>query len=114
MWHFISPEAAVLMGLALLAVLPFLFLKGVSGMFKSRRGIAFQSPFIELDVKPVSEGDEIRYAYKLDSRYHATVRNKRKHAKLDLEADSIEELRAMIESTFKAWPIVGKKKEGFR
>lgn len=115
MWHFfLSPDAGILMGLVLLVVLPFIFAKGVFGVFKPKQKIVFETPFLELDVKPVSEGDEISYAYKLDSRYHALVCNKRKHAKLDLEADSEEELRKKIESTFKAWSIVGKKKERFR
>ena len=69
------------------------------------------APFLKLDVKPVSEGDTISYAFLSEGRYFAHIENKRKHAKLDLEADSLEELKEMVESTFQAWAITGKKKD---
>lgn len=68
-------------------------------------------PYIELGVEPVSEGDEVRFAYKIENRYLANVRNKKKHAELDLEADSEEKLRRKVQETFKAWSQGGKKRE---
>ena len=83
-------------------------------MKNRRRGkvkVVIDGPYIELGVKPVSEGDEVRYAYKIDNRFVANVRNKKKHAELDLEADSEEELRSKVLETFKAWSQGGKKRE---
>lgn len=70
------------------------------------------SPFLDLDVKPVSEGDEVWMAREEEGRYKATVRNKRKKTCLDLEADSKEELECKVQDTFRAWAITGKKKPG--
>jgi len=47
-----------------------------------------------------------------DGRYTAHIENKRKKAKLDIEADSQEELTQKVADTFRAWAITGKKKPG--
>lgn len=76
-------------------------------------GATAASPFIELDVKPVSEGDEVRYAYHTaDDKYIALVENRLKKARLDIEAGSEEELRSKVADTFRAWAVVGRKKPG--
>lgn len=77
---------------------------------KTSKSYMIDSPFLKLDVEPVSEGDVVAYAFKDKGRYTAHLENKRKQAKLDIEADSMEELRGKVESTFKAWAVVGRKK----
>jgi hypothetical protein len=77
---------------------------------KTSKSYIVNSPFLNLDVEPVSDGDVVAYAFKDKGHYTAHVENKHKQAKLDIEADSMEELRGKVESTFKAWAIVGKKK----
>jgi hypothetical protein len=79
---------------------------------RGRTKIQFVTPFIELDVKPVSEGDKVRYAYHLDGKYTALIENRRKKARLDIEADSEEELARKVQDTFRAWSVVGKKEPG--
>ena len=78
----------------------------------SRGKVVAASPFIELVVPLVSEGDEVSFAYMQDGRYTAHIENKRKKAKLDIEADSQEELTQKVADTFRAWAITGKKKPG--
>jgi hypothetical protein len=105
------PEINVLFGVFLIVALLVYLLKWMKKSRNRKVKVVFDGPFIELDVNPVSEGDEIRYAYKLDNRYVANVRNKKKHANLDLEANSEEELRRKVQETFKAWSLGGKKRE---
>ena len=92
----------------------FLFREGIRKMTGGNSGkakIEYSTPFIELDVKPVSEGDRVTYAYCLEGKFTAHIENERKHAKLDLEADSREELEKKVQDTFKAWAVVGKKRQ---
>ena len=72
--------------------------------------IGTASPFIDLNVQPVSEGDTVRYACNLDGRYIALVENKKKHVRMDLEAETKEELEEKVRSFFKAWSIQGRKR----
>ncbi len=83
------------------------------GLFSTRAkgNVSIANPFIELDVKPVSEGDRVSYAYLLNGRYTAHIENKRKKAKLDFKTDTKEELERMVQDTFRAWAITGKKKK---
>ena len=99
--------------LALFGLGTMLWLAGAGAKSLAKTGrqrLAVGSPFVDLDVAPVSEGDTVCYAYKSGERYTALVENRQKQAKLSLEADSREELVKLVESTFKAWSIAGKKK----
>ena len=111
MQMFFLPEINGLLGIFLIVLILVYVLKGVKNRRSGKVKVVIDAPFIELGVKPGSEGDEVRYAYKLDNRYVANVRNKKKHAELDLEADSEEELRRKVEETFRAWSQGGKKRE---
>lgn len=113
---FISSTASALMGLF---VSGYAAVTGVKAFGRSifspsggRTRIHFASPFIVLDVKPVSEGDKVRYAYHLDGKYTALIENKRKKARLDIVAASEKELTEKVQDTFRAWAIVGKKEPG--
>lgn len=101
-------------GLFIAAILiVFIFREGIHKMASGYGGkakIEYSSPFIELNVKPVSEGDRVAYAYNLEGKYTAHIENESKRAKFDLEADSKEELEKKVQNTFKAWAIVGKKR----
>ena len=113
---FISSSASVLTGLYVAGYAAFTGVKAVARSIFSPSGgkvrIQFASPFIEPNVKPVSEGDKVRYAYHLDGKYTALIENRRKKARLDIEADSEEELARKVQDTFKAWAFTGKKKPG--
>ena len=111
MQNFFLPEINGLLGIFLIVLILVYVLKGVKIRRSEKVKVVIDGPFIELGVKPVSEGDEVRYVYKIDNRYVANVRNKKKHAKLDLEANSEEELRSKVLETFKAWSQGGKKRE---
>ena len=76
----------------------------------TQRRRRIEPPFLDLDIKPVSEGDEIHYAYKLDGRYTAYIQNRCKRAKLEITANSKEELKEKIEDTFRAWAVTGHKR----
>lgn len=89
--------------------------KGVKSVVKGvlagdPKQIHIDSPFLDIDVPAVSEGDRVVYAYERNGRFEAHIKNDRKHAKLDLEADSKEELAQMISDTFRAWAITGHKR----
>lgn len=107
MFYLFPPE----FGFCIVAVLiVFLIKEGIHKMTDGYSGnarIEYSSPFIEQDVKPVSEGDRVAYAFYLEEKYTACIENEGKHAKLDLEADSKEEL----EKKFMAWAVVGKKRQ---
>ena len=111
MQMFFLPEINGLLGIFLIVLILVLVLKEVMNRRRGKVKVEIDGPFIELGVKPVSEGDEVRFAYKIDNRFVANVRNKKKHAELDLEADSEEELRRKVQETFYAWSQGGKKRE---
>lgn len=69
------------------------------------------SPYIELDVKPVSEGDEVILASCRNGKYKASIANRRKKAMLEIEAGTRQELERKVQDTFRAWAIVGRKKK---
>lgn len=74
---------------------------------------AYRSPFVDIEVKPVSDGDEIVYAIrKKEGGCVAAVENKNKRCKLYIEADCPYNLRKKIQETFKAWAMTGKKESG--
>lgn len=110
MFYLFPPE----FGLFIAAILiVFLFREGIhkmTGGYNGKAKIEYGSPFIELNVKPVSEGDRVAYVYSLEGKYTAHIENERKHAKLDLEAKSKEELEKKVQDTFRAWSVTGKKK----
>ena len=111
MQNFFLPEINGLLGIFLILLILVFVLKEVKNRRSGKFKVVIEGPYIELGVEPVSEGDEVRYAYKIDNRFVANVRNKKKHAELDLEADSEEELRKKVQETFKAWSQGGKKRE---
>lgn len=114
MFYILSPEAGTVLGLILIALLAYMFLKAFfrkpAGSGRGIRSIAAGSPFLELDVTPVSEGDEVCHAYRLDGRYAARIENRHKNARLDVEAGSKEELERMVQDAFRAWSVSGRKK----
>ncbi len=95
----------------LIIVLCLIFKEVLVRMTSGQRGrsVVFDSPFIDLDVTPVSEGDRVVYAYYLDGRYTAHVVNNLKRSIIDLEADSKEELEEKVASTFRTWSVAGQK-----
>ena len=111
MQNFFLPEINGLLGIFLIVLILVFVLKDVKNRRRGKVKVVIDGPYIELGVEPVSEGDEVRSAYKIDNRFVANVRNKKKHAELDLEADSEEELRRKVQETFKAWSQGGKKRE---
>lgn len=71
------------------------------------------SPFVDVEVKPVSSGDEVVYALRKDEGgCVAVVENKNKRCRLKIESDCPYNLRKKIQETFKAWAITGKKENG--
>ena len=111
MFYF-PPEIASLLGLALLGWLVWAAVGSLPKLFEGKKKYELVTPFLELNVEPVSEGDSVSYAFVLDGRYTAHIENKRKKAKLDIEADSQEELEQKVADTFRVWAITGKKKAG--
>ena len=111
MQNFFLPEINDLLGIFLIVLILVFVLKEVKNRRSGKVKVVIDGPYIELGVEPVSEGDEVRFAYKIENRYLANVRNKKKHAELDLEADSEEELRSKVLETFKAWSQGGTKRE---
>lgn len=111
MQNFFLPEINGLLGIFLIVLILVFVLNEVKNRRSGKFKVVIDGPYIELGVKPVSEGDEVRFAYKIDNRFVANVRNKKKHAELDLEADSEEELRRKVQETFKAWSQGGKKRD---
>ena len=111
MQNFFLPEINGLLGVFLIVLILVFVLKGWKNRRSGKVKVVIDGPYIELGVEPVSEGDEVRFAYKIENRYLANVRNKKKHAELDLEADSEEELKRKVQETFKAWSQGGKKRE---
>lgn len=70
----------------------------------------YKSPFVDIDVKPVSSGDEIVYALRKDEGgCEAVVVNKNKRCRLKIEADCPYNLKKKIQETFNAWAVTGKK-----
>ena len=120
MIYFLSTEAATLLGICLVLYLAWLGIKSMAkglstppakdGMITSQRKRRNEHPYLDLNIKPVSDGDEIRYAYKLDGCYVAYIQNKRKNAKLEITAKSEKELREKIKDTFRAWAVTGYKR----
>ena len=49
------------------------------------------------------------FAYEYEGRYISHIENKKKRAKLELEAATKKELEKKIEEAFRAWAIAGKK-----
>lgn len=113
MFYFLSPTTSVLMGLFVAGYAALTGAKSVArSLFSPSHGdFRFPSPFIELDVTPMSEGDRVVYAYFLHGRYSAHIENKRKKATFDFEADTKEELERQVQDTFRAWAVTGKKRE---
>ncbi len=112
MIYLFPPEITTIFGLVLIGWLVWAAVGNLPKLFEGKKKYEFVTPFLELNVEPVSEGDRVRYAYVLDGRYTAHIENKRKKAKLDIEADSQEELEQKVADTFRAWAITGKKKPG--
>ncbi len=112
MFYTFPPEFGIVMAIIFVLFLVREGLKKAVNGLPSKNTTDFKKPFIELDVKPVSEGDEVGYAYEHDGKYEVHVKNKRKKASLYLEAESIEELTWKVKDTFRAWSITGKKEPG--
>ena len=115
MFFFLSPSASVLLGLFVAGLAIVTAAKSVARCIfptHTEGDIRFKTPFSDLNVKPVSEGDRVAYAYFLNGKHTALIENKRKKAKLELKADTKEELERMVQATFKVWAIAGKKKPG--
>lgn len=73
---------------------------------RSSPGVCYKeapTPFFQIEAKPVSEGDEVMFAYEANNKYTASVKNKNKGKSDILIAQSKEELGRMVEETFKAW-----------
>jgi len=109
MFSFLPPEAGAFLALVVIVIFIRMLLQRKGSNSTRGTKIRFASSFLDLDVQPVSENDEICYAYEHEGRYVAHIENKKKHAKLDLDAASKKELEKMVEDTFRAWAIVGKK-----
>ncbi len=109
MFSFLPPEASIFLALVLIVIFIKMWFQGKS--INSSRGakIKFASPFLDLDVQPVSEGDKVLFAYECEGRYISHIENKKKRAKLEVEATSKGELEKKIEDAFRAWAITGKK-----
>lgn len=110
MFSFLPPEAGVFLALVLIVIFIRMLFQG-KGSNSTSRGvkIQFDTPFLELDVQPVSEGDTIHYAFELEGKYTACIENKKKHTKLHLEAATKKELEKKIEDAFRAWAVKGRK-----
>ena len=76
MQNFFLPEINGLLGIFLIVLILVFVLRGVKIRRSEKVKVEIDGPFIELGVKTVSEGDEVRYAYKTDNRFVANVRNK--------------------------------------
>lgn len=61
------------------------------------------SPFLKLDVEPVSPGDEIRFCVHANDKYMASVKNRIKGKSDILIAPTQDEIKKMVEQTFKSW-----------
>lgn len=109
MLSFLPPEAGAFLALVVIVIFIRMLLQRKGSNSTRGTKIRFASSFLDLDVQPVSEGDNIKFAYEYEGRYIAHIENKKKHAKLDLDAASKKELEKMVEDTFRAWAIVGKK-----
>ena len=109
MFSFLPPEAGAFLALVVIVIFIRMLLQRKGSNNPRGVKIKFDSSFLELDVQPVSEGDNIKFAYEHEGRYVAHIENRKKHAKLDLDAASKKELEKMVEDTFRAWAIVGKK-----
>ena len=115
MFFFLSPTASVLLGLFVAGLATVTVVCSVVRCLFSTEhhgNIHFKAPFTDLDVKPVSDGDRVVYAYFLKGKYTALIENKRKKAKLEFKAGTKENLESMVQDTFRAWAIAGKKKPG--
>ena len=109
MFSFLPPEAGVFLALVLIVIFIRMLFQGKSSSSTRGAKIQFESSFLDLDVQPVSEGDEILFAYEYEGRYISHIKNKKKRAKLELEAATKKELEKKIEEAFRAWAIAGKK-----
>jgi hypothetical protein len=103
--------------LVFLAIVAYFLYHGAKRLFSSLAYTPSQSltkrlDILQLDVRPVSDGDEVFFVYCEKGKFKATIRNKRKHAELTLEAYSKKELEEKVNDTFRAWAITGKKKAG--
>ena len=101
-----------LYGLGMIAWLTWAAAGSIPKLFEEKKKFEIVTPFLKLNVEPVSEGDRISYAYVMGGRYTAHIENRRKKAKLDIEADSQEELEKKATDTFRSWAIKGRKKPG--
>ena len=61
------------------------------------------SLFIDLDVEPVSPGDEIRFCFQVKGGYMARVKNRIKEKSEILTAPTLDEIEKLVEQTFKSW-----------
>ena len=110
----LSPTASTLLGLFVAGYAALTGAKSVArGLFSARDkgSVRFTSPFIQLDVSPVSEGDRVVYAFFLNGEYTAHIENRKKKARLDYKAGTKEELERQVQDTFRAWAVTGKKKK---
>ena len=116
MFLFLSPTASVLLGLFVSGYAVVTGVKAVTHRLFSpidgRVGDQYTSPFIDLDVKPVSDGDKIIYTSYRKGKYIALIANRRKKTMLEIESVSKEDLAREVQGTFKAWAITGRKKQG--
>ena len=114
MFYLLSPTASVLMGLFVAGYAALTGAKSAAKALLSSSDCGdchYEKPFLELSVQPVSEGDTVRHAYKHKGKYMAWIENRRKKNRLDIEAESKEELERKVQDTFRAWAITGKKRK---
>ena len=100
-----------------LAIVAYFLYHGAKRLFSSLAYTPSQSltkrlDILQLDVRPVSDGDEVFFVYREKGKFKAIIRNRRKHAELTLEAYSKKELEEKVNDTFRAWAVTGKKKAG--
>lgn len=105
--------------LVFLAILVYFLYHGAKRLFGNlastpSRPLTDRLGILQLDVTPVSDGDEVFFASREKGKFKATIRNRRKHAELDIEAASKKELEQKVNDTFRAWAVTGKKKQGWK
>ena len=61
MQNFFLPEINGLLGIFLIVLILVFVLKEVKNRRRGKVKVEIDGPYIELGVKPVSEGDEVRY-----------------------------------------------------
>ena len=68
------------------------------------------SPIVDLEVTPVSPGDEIYYSIYCKGEYMSRIKNKNKGKSLLIITESREEMEKKVEEAFKKW-AAGNERE---